>query len=59
MNRTEKTPSEKVQRYFQEAASLRLNLQYNIEDCEYAQKGGRIVYLMDANVVFFFSKSST
>jgi hypothetical protein len=43
-----------VARYFEQAATLRLCLQYNSEDCEYWQQGGRIVYLMDANIVRFF-----
>ena len=42
------------ERYFNQAATLRLSIQYNIEDFEFAQSGGRINYLMDANVVRFF-----
>jgi len=40
--------------YFQEVVELRLCLQWNADDYEFAQKGGRIVYLMDANIVVFF-----
>jgi len=43
-----------VARYFEQAATLRLCLQYNSEDYEYWQQGRRIVYLMDANIVRFF-----
>src|SRR5262245_5308089 len=40
--------------YFQEVVELRLCLQWNADDYEFANEGGRIVYLMDANVVVFF-----
>jgi hypothetical protein len=40
--------------YFQEIVELRSCLQWNADDYEFAQKGGRIVYLMDANIVVFF-----
>ncbi|MXP65333.1 hypothetical protein E0493_18455 [Roseomonas sp. M0104] len=43
-----------TQRYFEEAASLRLSLEYNNEDYDFVRGGGRIVYLVDANVVWFF-----
>lgn len=45
---------EDVLRYFQQAATLRLSLQYNWEDYQFSEAGGRIVYIMDANVVQFF-----
>jgi hypothetical protein len=48
------SPHDTVARYFEQAATLRLCLQYNSEDYEYSQVGGRIVYLMDANIVRFF-----
>lgn len=41
--------------YFQEAAMLRLSLAYNREDFEFASRGGRIVYIFDANIVRFFA----
>jgi hypothetical protein len=41
-------------RYFQEAIGLRLSLQSNADDHFFASNGGRIIYLMDANVVVFF-----
>jgi len=40
--------------YFQEAIGLRLCMQWNADDSEFVSKGGRIVYLMDANVLVFF-----
>lgn len=40
--------------YFRQAAKLRWCLQHNIDDHAYADQGGRIVYLTDANVVRFF-----
>jgi hypothetical protein len=46
-------------RYFEQAATLRLCLQYNREDYEFAQAGGRIVYIADANVVRFFIDPET
>ena len=46
-------------RYFRQAASLRLSLQYNLEDFQAAQGGARIVYLMDANIVRFFLNPMT
>ena len=44
----------KLRQYFQEAADLRLCLQLNYEDYEFARTGGRIFYIMDANIVVFF-----
>jgi hypothetical protein len=40
--------------YFQEAVTLRLCLESNLADYNFAKSGGRIVYIMDANVVVFF-----
>jgi hypothetical protein len=40
--------------YFQEVVQLRLCLQWNADDYAFTNNGGRIVYLMDANVVVFF-----
>lgn len=40
--------------YFREAATLRLCLEYNQDDFLFSQAGGRIVYLVDANIVRFF-----
>lgn len=54
MKNSGSTPTDAVVRYFEQAATLRLCLQYNSEDYEYGQQGGRIVYLMDANIVRFF-----
>jgi hypothetical protein len=43
-----------AERYFREAATLRLCQEYNEQDYNFAREGGRIVYLFDANVVRFF-----
>ncbi len=43
-----------ISTYFQQAATLRLCLQYNLDDYDFSQRGGRIVYLMDTNIVRFF-----
>lgn len=43
-----------LDQYFQRAAALRLAIETNMRDFEFGQSGGRIVYLMDANVVRFF-----
>jgi hypothetical protein len=43
-----------AQRYFHYAATIRWCLEYNREDFEFARKGGRITYLVDANIVRFF-----
>src|ERR1700748_1304154 len=45
-------------RYLQDGADLRVALQYNLLDWEFTQKGGRIVYLVDANVVRLFLSPS-
>src|SRR5262245_18430704 len=44
----------RLQQYVQEAITLRLNLQQNFDDYHFGIEGGRIVYLMDANVVRIF-----
>jgi hypothetical protein len=41
-------------RYLQDSADLRVAIQYNLDDSEFAKRGGRIVYLMDANVARLF-----
>lgn len=46
--------NETVSSYFDQAATLRLCLQYNKDDYAFAKSGGRIIYLFDANVVHFF-----
>lgn len=51
---TERGVAEEARRYFEEAASFRLSLEYNNDDHEFVRSGGRIVYLIDANVVWFF-----
>lgn len=43
-----------AERYFHYASTIRWCLEYNSEDCEFARKGGRITYLVDANIVRFF-----
>ncbi len=43
-----------ISTYFQQAATLRLCLQYNMDDYEFSRRGGNIIYLMDANIVRFF-----
>jgi hypothetical protein len=40
--------------YFQEASLLRTCLAYNEEDYRFAEEGGRITYLFDANIIAFF-----
>lgn len=45
---------EYASRYFREAATLRLCLEYNQDDYLFSQEGGRIIYIFDANVVRFF-----
>jgi hypothetical protein len=44
----------RLREYFREAMLLRLALQQNLDDYAFANQGGRIVYLMDANVVRIF-----
>jgi hypothetical protein len=51
---TARSDHEESARYFKQVATLRLSLQYNIEDFAFAQSSGRINYIMDANVVRFF-----
>jgi hypothetical protein len=41
-------------KYFRDAATLRLCLEYNEEDYSFAKAGGRINYIFDANIVRFF-----
>jgi hypothetical protein len=41
-------------RYFRQAIDLRLSLELNLEDAKFIDQGGRIIYVMDANVVVFF-----
>lgn len=48
------TSPSQLARYFQEAALLRSCLAFNRIDFEFANRGGRIVYLLDANIVRFF-----
>jgi len=40
--------------FFESAAELRLSLSFNSGDYDFATSGGRVVYLVDANVVRFF-----
>jgi hypothetical protein len=46
----------RTERYFHYAATIRWCLEYNREDYEFARKGGRITYLVDANIVRFFMR---
>jgi hypothetical protein len=43
-----------VSRYFHQAATLRLCLQFNLDDYQFSQNGGRIIYLIDSNIFRFF-----
>nr|WP_294501339.1 hypothetical protein [uncultured Rhodopila sp.] len=43
-----------AERYFHYAATIRWCLEYNHEDYEFSRAGGRITYLVDANIVRFF-----
>jgi hypothetical protein len=43
-----------ISRYFHQAATLRLCLQFNLDDYAFSQNGGRIIYLMDSNIFRFF-----
>jgi hypothetical protein len=47
-------PPPAVDYYFVRAAALRLAIESNRQDAAFANTGGRITYLMDANVVRFF-----
>lgn len=40
--------------FFENAAELRYSLAFNSDDYEFASRSGRIVYLVDANIVRFF-----
>ena len=46
----------RTERYFHYAATIRWCLEYNREDYEFARKGGRITYLVDANILRFFMR---
>jgi hypothetical protein len=46
----------RTERYFHYAATIRWCLEYNRIDYEFARKGGRITYLVDANIVRFFMR---
>jgi len=46
--------NEQVASYFQEAITLRLCIESNLDDYKFGSQGGHIVYIMDANVVVFF-----
>jgi hypothetical protein len=43
-----------AERYFHYAATIRWCLECNREDYQFARNGGRITYLVDANIVRFF-----
>lgn len=43
-----------IEPFFESAAELRLSLAFNSGDYDFATSGGRIIYLVDANVVCFF-----
>jgi hypothetical protein len=47
--------NERQNQYFREAALLRWCLWLNEHDFRFSEQGGRIIYLMDANIVRFFA----